>query len=121
MTLPDSTVSIVKCDETSNSVARAVELCNGLKGLKPSDKVLLKPNIVWGGSATKKLPKYGLITTARIIEDIVKLLRQYGCTNVALGEGSIYDKELGSDTMKGYHWSGMARVAKEYGVTLIDH
>lgn len=120
MTLPDSAVSIVKCDETSNSVARAVELCNGLKGLKPSDKVLLKPNIVWGGGATKKLPKYGLITTARIIEDIVKLLRQYGCTNVALGEGSIYDKELGSDTMKGYHWSGMARVAKEYGVTLID-
>jgi len=40
MTLPDSAVSIVKCDE-SNSVARAVELCNGLKGLKPSDKVLI--------------------------------------------------------------------------------
>jgi uncharacterized protein (DUF362 family) len=51
MTLPDSAVSIVKCDETSHSVARAVELCNRLKGLKPSDKVLLKPNIVWGSKS----------------------------------------------------------------------
>lgn len=120
MPSPGAVVSIAQYDETSQSLAKAVELCNGLNGLKANDKVLLKPNIVWGGGATKKLPKYGLITTARIIEEIVRLLRRYGCTNIAIGEGTTRDPELGSDTMKGYRWSGIARVAKEYGVTLID-
>ena len=117
---PGSAVSIVKYDESSNSVQRAVELCSGFKGLKASDKVLLKPNIVWGAGSTKKLPKFGLLTTARIMEDIVKLLQEYGCTNISFGEGTIHDPELGSDTMKGYRWSGMARVAKQYDVALID-
>lgn len=113
-------VSIVKYDESSNAMARAVELCDGFKELKVTDKVLLKPNIVWGGGGTKRIPKYGLITTAKIIEDIVSLLRQYGCQDISLGEGTIVDKEFGSDTMKGYRWSGMERVAKKYGVKLID-
>ena len=118
---PDhTTVAIVKYDDTSNAVAKAVQLCNGLKGLNRADRVLLKPNIVWGAGGTGKVPKFGLITTARVIEEIVKLLRDYGCTKIALGEGTIADKELGSDTMKGYRWSGMERVAKKYGVTLID-
>ena len=112
-------VSVIKYDKTANVLARAVELCDGFKELKSTDKVLLKPNIVWG-SRSKKYPKYGFITTARIIEDIIILLRQYGCQDISLGEGTIEDEELGSHTMEGYKWSGMERVAKKYGVKLID-
>jgi len=113
-------VSIFKYDGTINPLKKAIEQCNGFSELKESDKVLLKPNIVWGGGGTNKIPKYGFITTFKIVEDIIQLLRQHGCRNISIGEGTIEDKEFGSDTLKGYKWSGIANVAKKYGVKLID-
>ena len=43
-------VAIVKHDGSSNSLRKVLELCNGLDGLKANDKVLLKPNVLWGGT-----------------------------------------------------------------------
>ena len=116
----NNSVSLIKYDGTSNAVARAVELCNGFEHLRENHKVLLKPNVLWGGGGTKKIPKYGFITTARIVEDVIKILREHGCRDISIGEGTIEDKELGSDTLKGYKWSGIAKVAKKYDVRLID-
>jgi uncharacterized protein (DUF362 family) len=113
-------VAIVKYDGTLNALRRAIELCNGFEKLNENDKVLLKPNIVWGGGGTQKIPKYGFITTSRIVEDLIQLLRERGCAHISIGEGSTVDKELGSDTFKGYKWSGIEKVAKKYGVKLID-
>jgi len=113
-------VSIVKYDGTINPLKNAIEQCNGFSELKQNDKVLLKPNIVWGGGGTNKIPKYGLITTSKVVEDIIQLLHRHGCRNVSIGEGTIVDKEFGSDTLNGYKWSGIAKVAKKYGVKLID-
>jgi len=105
-------VSIFKYDGTINSLKKAIEQCNGFSELKESDKILLKPNIVWGGGGTNKIPKYGFITTSKIVEDIIQLLRQHGGRNISIGEGTTEDKEFGSDTLKGYKWSGIANVAK---------
>jgi len=113
-------VSIFKYDGTINPLRNAIEQCNGFSELKEGDKILLKPNIVWGGGGTNKLPKYGFITTSRIVEDIIRLLRQHGCRNISIGEGTTEDKEFGSNTLKGYKWSGIANVAKKYEVKLID-
>jgi uncharacterized protein (DUF362 family) len=113
-------VSIFKYDGTINSLKNAVEQCNGFSELKENDRVLLKPNIVWGGGGTNKMPKYGLITTSKIVEDIIQLLHQHGCRNISIGEGTIEDTEFGSNTLKGYKWSGIASVAKKYGAKLID-
>jgi uncharacterized protein (DUF362 family) len=113
-------VSIVKYDGTINPLKNAIDQCNGFSELKQNDKVLLKPNIVWGGGGTNKTPKYGFITTSKIVEDIIQLLHRRGCRNISIGEGTIVDKEFGSDTLKGYKWSGIAKVARKYGVKLID-
>lgn len=113
-------VGIVKYDGTLNALRRAIELCNGFENLKGDNKVLLKPNIAWGGGGSKKMPKYGFITTSRIVEDLIQLLRERGCKHVSIGEGAVVSEELGSDTFKGYKWSGIERVAKKYGVKLID-
>lgn len=48
-------VSIVKYQENSETVRKALELCDGFKGLKARDKVLIKPNMVLG-SKRKKIP-----------------------------------------------------------------
>ena len=111
-------VAIVKHDGSSNSLRKVLELCNGLDGLKANDKVLLKPNILWGG--TKAFPPFGRITTSTIVGYLLPILRDQGCTDITIGEGTIVNKEMGSTTTRGYEWSGIGKVAKKYGVRLVD-
>ncbi len=115
-----NSVAVVRYDETSNALRRAIDLCDGFEGLRGTNRILLKPNIMWGGGIGRKMPKYGIVTTSRIVEDLVKLLREWGCVNISIGEATLANKELGSETLGGYEWTGIARVAKEYGVKLID-
>ena len=81
---------------------------------------MIKPNVLWGGRGSKKIPKYGFITTSRIVEDIVILLREMGCQKISIGEACIANDELGSDTFRGFEWAGIKRVAGKYGVKLVD-
>jgi uncharacterized protein (DUF362 family) len=111
-------VAIVKYDGTLDSLRKAIGLCDGFEKLKTSDKILLKPNMVWGG--TKKLPPYGVVTTSRIVDNLIQLLHERGCKDISIGEGTIVNEEMGSDTSKAYDWSGIGKVAKTHGVKLID-
>jgi len=111
-------VAIVRYDGTFDSFAKALKLCNGLDGLKANDKVLLKPNILWGG--TKPDPPYGRVTTSTIVGYVLQMLRDRGCGEITVGEGAIPNKELGSTTVQGFDWSGIGKVARRYGAKLID-
>lgn len=111
-------VAITKYDGTLNPLREAIELCGGFEELKPDHKILLKPNIIWAG--TKKLPPFGVVTTSTMVDHLLHLLRERGCKNITIGEGTIVNKEMGSNTMKGYDWSGIGKVAKRYGVKLVD-
>lgn len=110
-------VGLVKYDGRA-ALERAVDLCNGLEGLKPDDNILIKPNGVWGG--TKKLPPFGVVTTSVIMENLLCLLKERGFKNIVIGEGTVTNKEVGSTTAMAYKWSGIERVAKKYNVPLID-
>jgi len=109
-------VSIVKYKDVS-SVAEAVKLCDGFKALKPSHRVLLKPNICTAGGGF--IPPYGTVTTTKVIEGTVRALKDYGVKDITIGEGTVTD-ELGTSTMKGYKWIQLDRLAKKYGVKLVD-
>ena len=50
-------VAITKYDGSLDSVKNGIERVNGLQGLKPSDHILIKPNIVWGAGGSKKIPR----------------------------------------------------------------
>jgi uncharacterized protein (DUF362 family) len=106
-------VAIVKYDGTSGSL-----LCDGLDGLQASHKVLLKPNVLWGGA--RAMPPYGRVTTSAIVERTLEIMREKGCTDLAIGEGTIPNEEMGSSTARGFEWTGIARVAKRYGARLVD-
>src|SRR3990172_988097 len=103
-------VAIVKYDGTSNALRRAIELSGGFEGLKPEHKILLKPNILWGG--TKTFPPFGVVTTSTMVDHLLQLLRDGGCRDITIGEGTIPNKEMGSSTWRGYEWSGIGKVAK---------
>ena len=113
------TVSLVKFDKPLNSVRRAIELCGGFEKLSRTDRVLIKPNNCF---RHRIMPPYGMVTTAMLLEGIVQLLIEYGCRDISIGEGAItgiFD-ELGPFTKHGFKGSGIERIAKRYGIRLIN-
>ena len=108
------TVAVVKFDAFPDSLIEAVELCNGFERLQSSDRVLLKPNITFCG----RMPPYGMVTTSRVVDGVIRLLLERGCRDIRIGEGSI--EVVGSSTGRGYKWTGIERVARKHGVKLVD-
>ena len=113
-------VSIVKYEEPLKSVRKAIELANGFEHLPPKAKVFIKPNIVYWNRHCD-FPKWGVITTSRVIEDIVVLLKEKGIDDITIGEGIVTehlkDKETPADAWEklGYN------VLKErYGIKVIN-
>jgi uncharacterized protein (DUF362 family) len=111
------TVSIVKFDGSLESIGRAIELSAGFDKLAKNDRVLIKPNITFGGWV--EIPPYGMLTTSKMVEGILWKLAEHGCNNITIGEGTILGA-LGSNTMRGFKQTGIDRVAKRYGAKLID-
>jgi len=114
------TVALTAYDNTSTALECAIDLADGFKYLKPTDHVLIKPNVPWGGMGMKAAPKFGVVTTARTIEYLIILLRKFGVNNISIGEGVVLNKELASNTLKGFKWTGMTRIAQKHEVGLID-
>jgi uncharacterized protein (DUF362 family) len=109
-------VSLVRYEDL-DSVSRAIELCDGFQKLKRQDKVLLKPNVVTAGGGF--IPPFGTVTTTRVIEGVVRALKDFGVSDISIGEGTVLD-ELGTNTMKAFKWIQVDRLARRYGIKLID-
>ncbi|MBE3588528.1 MAG: DUF362 domain-containing protein, partial [Thermoanaerobacteraceae bacterium] len=112
-------VSITRYLTRGGSVRKAVELCAGLDGLKSGDRVLIKPNVVIGDEKYRRFTK-GVLTTVEVLEELVELLREYGCRNIVIGEGSITNEELGLTTRTAYDLAGITEMARRLNVKLLD-
>ena len=112
-------VALTKKSDHPNALEAAIEMCEGFARLLPEHKVLIKPNLVIGG---KKgiFPPFGRVTTSDLMEKLVQLLLDKGCRDITIGEGTGLVKELDSDTPSAFRFAGMDRVAKQYGVKLVD-
>lgn len=111
-------VAIELFDGTVESLRQALVLSDAFQGLDPRWKILIKPNLVWGGM--KGYPPFGVVTSGILIDHLLLLLREHGCRDVSIGEGTVFNKELGSSTERGFQWSGISRDARKHGVRLID-
>ena len=113
------TVALVKFDGSLDSLREAIELCDGFGKLRKNDKVLIKPNNCF---RHKIMPPYGMVTTSWVIEGVVRLLLEYGCYDISIGEGAIIGifDELEPYTKRGFKGTGIERIARKYGVKLID-
>ena len=113
-------VSIVKYEREKDSVRKAVELANGFKKLEPNAKVFIKPNLVYWNRHCD-FPKWGMLTTSSIMEEILILLKEHGVKDITIGEGIVTespkDRETAADAFEklGYN------IFKErYGVKVYD-
>jgi len=106
-------VAIMKYKEGPESLKKAVELVGGLQGLSDSSKVVIKPNLLWHEGTN--FPKYGMMTTARLIEELVVLLKEHGVGHISLLEGPPDGtlRQIASGT-------GLNLLAERYGVDLVD-
>ncbi len=116
MTQP--TVALVRYQSPNKSLKESIELCDGFKNLKANDNVLIKPNLL-GWDNQFGIAPYGVFTTTRLVEDMVILLKEFGCQKIAIGEGAILlQKDMNtSDVFKKFDYE---KLSSAYGVDLID-
>lgn len=111
-------VSIEKYTSSPESLKKSIELCEGFKNLAPSDRVLIKPNLVAWDDQFPIAP-FGVYTTTRLVEDLIICLKEFGCKNITIGEGSVQlKKDMG--TFAAFEGLGYKTFEKKYGVTLVD-
>jgi uncharacterized protein (DUF362 family) len=77
-------VGIVRYEKPLESVQKAVELSHGLDHLPADAKVFIKPNIVFWTKVVS-FPKWGVITTSPVVEDVVVLLKDRGIDDISIG------------------------------------
>jgi uncharacterized protein (DUF362 family) len=113
-------VSIVRYEEPLESVKQAVNLSSGLKHLPARAKVFIKPNIVFWSRSTP-FPKWGVITTSRVVEDMVELLIDAGASSITIGEGTVLMDPKDRETIPhAYHSLGYGFLSKRYGVNCLN-
>ena len=113
-----SRVSLVRYEKNSASLKKAIQLCGGFEQLKPTDHVLIKPNLVAWEDRYPIAP-FGVFTTTRLVEDLIILLKDFGCRHIAIGEGSVQIRK-GMGTEQAFDGLGYRELEKRYGVTLLD-
>jgi len=112
-------VAIVRYEEPLESLRKAVDLCGGLDHLPADARVFIKPNIVFW---TRKVafPKWGVITTSRMIEDAVILLKERGIDHITIGEGMVAQAKDRETPAHAFESLGYNRLNKRYGVKAIN-
>ena len=115
-----SVVSVVRYEAPARSVNQAIAMCQGLELLKPGMRVFIKPNIVFWTRATP-FPKWGVITTSRVVEDMVRLLKSRGIDDITIGEGTITQDPRDVETpAHAFATLGYETLKKRYGVRVIN-
>ncbi len=104
-------VSIAQNDSIRTAVEESIKLLGGIESLmKPDDKIVVKPNLVFG------LPPFtGFTTDLPIVQSIIELCQNAGTSDMSIAEGS-----GGIDTKLAFRISGYVELAEKYDVKLID-
>jgi uncharacterized protein (DUF362 family) len=115
-----SIVSIVKYEKDKDSVRKAVDLAKGFEKLDPRAKVFIKPNLVYWNRHCD-FPKWGMLTTSSVMEEILILLKEHGVTDITIGEGIVTESPKDKETSKdAFEKLGYNILKERYGVKVYD-
>lgn len=113
-------VAIVRYEKPLESVRRVVDLSRGLDDLPGQAKVFIKPNIVFW-TRTTAFPKWGVVTTSRVVEDMVILLKERGIEEITLLEGiTTFDPKDRETPAHAFETLGYNILKKRYGVKILN-
>jgi uncharacterized protein (DUF362 family) len=95
-------------------------MAGGLDHMPAQARVFIKPNIVFW-TRTVAFPKWGVITTSRIVEDIIILLKERGIDDITIGEGSVSMNRKDSATAAhAFETLGYGVLKQKYGIRYIN-
>ena len=114
-----SLVSVVRYEKPLESVRYAVDLSRGLAHLPSKAKVFIKPNIVFWTRAVA-FPKWGVITTSRVIEDMVVLLKERGIDDITVAEGMVLDPKDTETPAHAFESLGYGILKQRYGINYLN-
>lgn len=103
-------VAIVKEVTPSDMTVKALEMVNADKVLSKQKPILIKPNYI-----NAKHPSTGITTDSRVIEGVVKFLRQHNVKEVIIGEGSGF-----ADTLEAFRVAGVDAVAERWKAKMVN-
>ncbi|MBA4394837.1 MAG: hypothetical protein C0407_14900, partial [Desulfobacca sp.] len=113
-------VAIVRYEQPLESVRKVVELSKGLDRLPPKAKIFIKPNLVFWTKVVP-FPKWGVITTSRVVEDMVILLKERGIDDITIGEGMVTWNPKDTETpAHAFETLGYRTLEKRYGIKSIN-
>jgi uncharacterized protein (DUF362 family) len=103
-------VAIIKGTKPQNVTIKALETINADKALPKKKPILIKPNYI-----NAKHPSTGITTDSRVIEGVIKFLKQNTLEEIIIGEGSGF-----ADTIKAFQIAGVDKVAQRWNVKIVD-
>jgi len=113
-------VSLVKYERPYESVKKAIELAGGFGEIKKNHKVFIKPNIVFWTKETI-FPKWGVITTSRVVEDVVLILKEAGVDDITIGEGIVSNHIKDTDSpAHAFEMLGYNTLKNRFGIKVIN-
>ncbi len=113
-------VAVIKYQKPYESVREIVDLSQGLDELPSNAKVFLKPNVVFWTRAAE-FPKWGVITTSRVVQDMVRILKERGVNDITIGEGSVvFDPKDFATPAHAFEMLGYNELKKRYGLKVIN-
>jgi uncharacterized protein (DUF362 family) len=111
----ETLVSIIRCgsyadDEVAESLRQAIDLIGGIAAfVKRGDRVLLKPNLLYG-----KPPEKAVTTHPSIIRGMIQIVRDGG------GRPIIGDSPSIGSVMRAADKAGIMKVANEVGCPVVE-
>ena len=107
---PSTKVAIVREKIPVDITVKALEMIDAARILPKDKPVLVKPNYI-----NASHPSTGITTDGRVIEGVVKFLRQHHVKDIMIGEGSGF-----ADTLEAFRVAGVDAVAERWDAKLVD-
>lgn len=98
-------------NQVEEMVFSLLEKSGALDRVKGNDTVLLKPNLVFSRKDWE-----GVDTDPRVVEAMIKALKDKGADDIIVSDGS----GMGQSATKAFEYCGYTKMAKRYGIRLVD-
>ncbi len=102
---------IIYGNQVEKMIRQLVEKTGAMDRLRPDDRVMIKPNLL-----VSREKWVGINTDPRIIEALVKSLKERGVHRITVGDGS----GMGYSATKAFEYCGYKDMASRHGLQLVD-
>lgn len=104
-------VFIIYGNQVETMIRQLIEKTGAMDRLRPDNTVMIKPNLL-----VSRQNWVGINTDPRIIEALVKFLKDRGVHRITVGDGS----GMGYSATKAFEYCGYKDMASRYGLRLVD-